>query len=269
MTATTPVNRADARARGAAADPGFAGLLVDLETRPGPLRSVLIHPAGGGLLPYLAVAAHLARRGPVSAIRAAGLLAGESPHDDIAAMADGYAALLAARPAPDLIFGWSMGGVLAWEVAERLAGADGDAAGPAVVMIDSPAEPPDPAAEDWFAARQTVLGHAATADPETNRLIERTVDAHLRAILRHRATPAAARRALLLACGTEPDVVTRLGDWPGRAPSLTIGRLPGEHFDVFTPRVLPALLARLDSFVDDLLADDTAFDDTASLEQTR
>jgi thioesterase domain-containing protein len=252
VTATARPRSVPAQPPNAAPDPGFAGLLLDLDNQPGRLRSVLIHPAGGGLLPYLAVASHLARRGPVRAIRAAGLIEGETPHDDIPAMADGYANLLAAGPTPNLIFGWSMGGVLAWEVAERLARTDRHGTGPAVFMVDSPAGPAEPET-DWAAAKQTILQHAAIADAGLRQLVIRTIDAHLRALARHSATPVAFRRALLLACGKEPDVASRLGDWPGRAPTLAIDRLPCEHFDVFTPQVLPMLLPRLDSFIDSLL----------------
>ncbi|GAB3836093.1 alpha/beta hydrolase family protein [Dactylosporangium cerinum] len=92
-----------------AAAPVSARLHVTLGGDAGPVRSVLLHPAGGGITPYLQLGLHLSRRGPVAAIRADGLMPGELPQHDVKAMVEAYAPLLAAPGRPDLLIGWSLG----------------------------------------------------------------------------------------------------------------------------------------------------------------
>jgi thioesterase domain-containing protein len=150
---------------------------------------VLLHPSGGSLGQYLGLVAHLTRhRGMVHGVRAAGLDAGELPEDSVDTMADRYLRLLRSLPAPpDLLIGWSLGGVLAWELACRLAR---EGRLPSVVMVDSFAEP-------WSAchtARDELLArilHRSPAPeaPEAGERAARTAAAHLTASAAHHATP--------------------------------------------------------------------------------
>jgi thioesterase domain-containing protein len=229
-------------------------LVVPMSTAPGPVHTVLLHPAGGGLTPYLAVAAHLAGRGPVTAVRASGLLPGEQPHDSVEAMVEAYLPLLAGlAQRPTLLVGWSLGGMLAWELAGRLADTGPV---PAVVAIDSRADArPVDAAGQADLVRE-VLAHSAAAGPAGGgpaaQRLAGTVAAHVRAVSRHSLAPHRAGPTLLLACGEE-DVTGRLGDWPALAGDrLRVERLPGGHFDVFSPAVVPLLLAHLDRFLQTL-----------------
>lgn len=237
---TAPVTKAAPGARSA------TRLTVCLSAAEGDLTSVLIHPAGGGVAPYLPVAAHLSRRGHVRAIRGSGVLPGESLGTEIAAMADDYAATLAAEPPwPTLLFGWSMGGMLAWEVAVRLA-QTGPA--PRVVLVDSRTGPDGVTAAELAEAAAQAARHAEDAIGHTDADIRAVIDAHVAAVAAHHVRTSLSSPVLLLACGTEP-VAERLGDWSALAPSLTVGRLPGGHFDVFSPEVLPVLLHSLDGFL--------------------
>jgi amino acid adenylation domain-containing protein len=105
----------------------------------------LFHPVGGSITAYAALADAWA--GPVRAMQSAGL-AGGGADADLTAMAVRYREeLLRRQPAgPHLLGGWSMGGVLAHEVARQLAELGHH---PLVFMVDSevPWEPA-PALED-------------------------------------------------------------------------------------------------------------------------
>jgi thioesterase domain-containing protein len=83
----------------------------------------LVHPAGGNVLCYAPLARCFAGERPVYGLEAGGADAGESVEDMGARYA---AAIRAAHPGgPYLVGGWSVGGVIAWEVARQLAEAGG------------------------------------------------------------------------------------------------------------------------------------------------
>ncbi|MFD4634013.1 alpha/beta fold hydrolase [Streptomyces sp. NPDC058284] len=114
-------------------------VLTPFGRQSGALNTVVFHPAGGGLGQYVTLLSRLARRGPVHGVRAMGLVPGEEPGRTVDAMVERYLGLIRDLPdRPNLLVGWSLGGLLAWEAGTRLA-AEGPA--PAVVMIDSFAEP--------------------------------------------------------------------------------------------------------------------------------
>ncbi len=82
----------------------------------------LVHPVGGGVMCYAELARRLGARRPVYALAASGLEPGEHPCADLHAMAARYAdAIEAVQPTgPYLLGGWSLGGVVAFEVARLL-----------------------------------------------------------------------------------------------------------------------------------------------------
>ncbi|MET0397618.1 MAG: alpha/beta fold hydrolase, partial [Longimicrobiaceae bacterium] len=116
---------------------GAMPLLVPI--RPGGSRTplFLVHPVGGSVMAYAVLARHLDAEQSVYGLRARGTEQGEKPNWTIEEMARDYLAeVRGARPSgPYRLGGWSMGGVIAFEMARQL-----EAAGETVerlVLIDS------------------------------------------------------------------------------------------------------------------------------------
>ena len=82
----------------------------------------LIHPAGGHVFPYVHLARCLGPDQPCYGLQARGLEDGQDPHTRIEDMAAYYIeALQTVQPTgPYLLGGWSMGGVVAFEMAQQL-----------------------------------------------------------------------------------------------------------------------------------------------------
>jgi len=78
---------------------------------------------GGDVFAYLDLARHLGPDQPFYGLRAAGLDGEREPRTRIEDMAAAYvAAIREAQPAgPYRIGGWSMGGVVAWEISPAVA----------------------------------------------------------------------------------------------------------------------------------------------------
>ena len=131
-----PVGEAVPAGDAAASDAESAGGLRWLSTgSPGGPHLHLVHGAGVGRLPYRALVEALPPHWRVSVSEDDG--SGEA---DLAAMADRYGrALLAGAGLPDVLGGWSMGGLLAHAMAVRLRRAGHRP--PPLLLLDAP--PPD------------------------------------------------------------------------------------------------------------------------------
>ncbi|MFE3602198.1 amino acid adenylation domain-containing protein [Streptomyces sp. NPDC059142] len=248
-------------ARGAAGVAGAARVTV-LREGSGRAPVVCLPPVGGDLLGYAGFATALGAGFPVLGTVAPGLDPGPGPRplDSVPELAAHCLASLRREgiDRPAALVGWSMGGVVAVEMAYRLRVAGG--APPPVVLIDSTVPGPefdvaDPLAEfgahlaagagltehvhdgKWsdaaallrWARLHGVLGEETELDRLRARL--EVFRAHLAALSRHRVTPHPGP-ALYLACRAE-----RAGErWaPWRAllgEGLTVREVPGDHHSV-------------------------------------
>jgi len=245
--------------------------------RPGGTRPplFLVHPVGGNVLCYAQLVRHLAAGRPVYGLQARGLDGGEEPPPTIAAMADDYiAALLAVAPhGPYLLGGWSMGGVVAFEMGRRLQ-ARGETVGP-LLLIDTPppgCEPPPDAAllaalaADLGVPREALAplapgGDGAAGagslppDLDVDHLLRlhRLYRAHHLAMGGYRPVPSALGAVLL--CPASGPRSAPLGGGTGWGPfavrGVSLEEVPGDHQTMLREPEVRVLAARLDRLLDE------------------
>jgi thioesterase domain-containing protein/acyl carrier protein len=123
---------------GGAARVAGSGPLVELSEGAGSTPLFIVHAIGGTVHPYAPLAACLADAFQVYGIQAAGLAEGTAPAASLAAMVASYLdAILATQPeGPYRVAGWSMGGLVAYEIARRLEELGKDVA--QLVLLDAP-----------------------------------------------------------------------------------------------------------------------------------
>jgi amino acid adenylation domain-containing protein len=99
-----------------------SSLLIELRSAGAGPPLVLVHPIGGGVLCYGALVRSLDGVGPVLGIQASGVEDDAEPETDVEQMASRYVNLVRARfpEGPYFLGGWSMGGVVAFEMARQL-----------------------------------------------------------------------------------------------------------------------------------------------------
>jgi amino acid adenylation domain-containing protein len=112
-------------------------VLVPLRTEGKQAPLFCIHPVGGSVLCYAALTPHLNPERPLYGFQSPGLTGLEPPLTQIEEMAERYIeALRAMQPnGPYHLAGWSLGGVIAFEMAQQLH-QQGDSVAP-LVLIDS------------------------------------------------------------------------------------------------------------------------------------
>lgn len=219
-------------------------------------RCVVLPGAGGGVQPYLRLASFLGRSHDVYAVAPLGLLAGETPQDDVPAMAGTVlGALDEAFVEPDLVFGWSMGGTLGWEVATALAGRDRR---PDLVLVDVwPFRRPSTPQDDGRVEAEIRRGLGPNAaGPVVDRVLA-VFRGQVAALARHEASTSYAGRVLLLVCTGDAGKpgyertgsVEALDRWRSLAPDLRVGELAAGHFEVFEPARHPALVTAVADFL--------------------
>ncbi|HEY8208013.1 MAG TPA: amino acid adenylation domain-containing protein [Myxococcaceae bacterium] len=239
----------------------IASPLVRLASRGARRPFVCVHPSGGNVVCYLDLSRRLGPEQPFYGLQSVGLDGEEEPLTCIEEMAARYVDVLRGSlpEGPSLLGGWSMGGVVAYEMARQLV-ASGRQVG-LVVLIDSAspalgrrtlglptAAEVDPAvAMDW-ARSEGLLAPEPAGEPETpwnGRAVE-VLAWNLRALQRYEPRPLDAKVLLLRA---RDGLIRKLGDpmlgWGGLARSLEAREVPGDHHSLLAPPAVEALAAEL------------------------
>ncbi|MGY4710009.1 amino acid adenylation domain-containing protein [Mycolicibacterium sp. CBM1] len=168
----------------------------------------LVHPIGGTVLCYADLASHLPADQPLYALQAAGIEPGTTATDSVPRMAADYLrAIRRIQPrGPYHIGGWSLGGLIAFEMARQLSEA-GDELG-SVLLLDTmtlragtPAEVPAEQLYSFFFA-ELLWGTAGSvttlpAIPSSVDSDEAALDYILAAAVEHGALPGVGSRPLL------------------------------------------------------------------------
>jgi thioesterase domain-containing protein/acyl carrier protein len=141
--------------------------LIRLQPNGTQLPLFLVHAADGEVLGYVGLAQLLGPHRPVYGLRAPGLSANQEPLTSVAEMAAHYiAAIQAIQPAgPYALGGWSLGGVVAFEMAQQLQAQGHQVA--FVALLDSFAQPPQTSLGDdvaLLAEFASLYGVAVTTD---------------------------------------------------------------------------------------------------------
>lgn len=233
------------------AAPAVPGRLIPIARRKARPACVMVPGAGGGLVPYLRLGAFLGEVYNVYAVRAAGLVPGEEPESSVPAMAASVlAALEPDGVVPEVVFGWSMGGTVAWEICATLAG-QGHA--PDLVMVDcTPFRRPSDPDSDGQVRKVIVDMLGPRPDAGTLERVTRTFAAHVEALDAFETRRRYEGRVLLLVCTGESDLTDRaaaLDRWHALAPQLRTGVIDADHFRVFDPEHLPQLTEQIGEFL--------------------
>ncbi|WP_199272921.1 alpha/beta fold hydrolase [Streptomyces broussonetiae] len=230
----------------AVAVPGRPIRLAGGEDRPGCL---ILPGAGGGLTPYVGLASVLGRSHSVDFVRPLGLMPGEEPETTVEEMAESVLGIVnRTATAPQLVVGWSLGALVAWEVCARLAE---DEHRPDLVIVDSLPLPrvPEPGEDEWIRDKM-VADLGPKADPQTVARMVRTFVAQAAALTDYATESSYPGRVLLLVCrpydkaGREAAVRR----WRELAPNLDLAHLDAGHHDVFEPAHLPQLTEAIHAF---------------------
>ena len=130
---------------------GMHSLLVPLQPNGKRTPLFMIHPPGGIVVCYQAMSRLMPNDQPLYGIRARGLFGNEDLPETLSAMANEYVdAIRSVQPSgPYLIGGWSLGGVIAFEVAQQLT-ATGDTV-EQLIMLDTtvPSEEDDESGREY------------------------------------------------------------------------------------------------------------------------
>ena len=218
-----------------------------------------VHPAGGGVLRYAGLARQLGAEQPFYALQARGVEGDHAPHTRIEDMAAHYiTAIRTIQPAgPYLLGGWSLGGIVAFEMA-RMLRAQGyqivllallDSLAPSVY---APGGVGDEAALRTAFLREArdrreVSGAHYSSVPSGEPHLFDVFKTHIEALLHYTPQPYDGR-IVLLRSSDERDLWHRdptLGWGSLSTKPLDIYAVPGDHVTMLEPPHLKTLAAQL------------------------
>ncbi|RKG86206.1 condensation domain-containing protein, partial [Corallococcus terminator] len=215
-----------------------------------------VHPAGGNVLAYAELAKQLGPDQPFHGLQSQGLDGTRPPLDTVEAMAALYVdALRAVQPkGPYRLGGWSMGGVVAYEMARQL-----QARGEAVellALID-----PSPAKDDrvpfdvgdasqvasLFELDRGQLAAPEAEGPQGHTLLQ-VFTHNLRALKHYRPGPFQGRVLLLQASEAPTSEGPRDEGWDALITGALVREtLPGNHYTLLRTPNVQALAKRLET----------------------
>ncbi|BCL17542.1 thioesterase domain-containing protein [Micromonospora sagamiensis] len=226
-----------------------------------------VHPASGSVYCYSGLAGLVGSRQPVFGLEAPGLEGDRPPVGSVAELVEAHLAALppTAAATPVNLLGWSLGGVVAFELAHRLRAAG--ARVNALIMVDSPVprafqRPPEADILRRFLMETT--GGDAVSDEQVTEL-SRTLAApapagddddalelavlrsryavfraNTEALIGHRLTGRYPGAVQLVRADRSPADRMRWTDW---AEEVTTHVLPGDHMSIWAGESLTRLAA--------------------------
>jgi thioesterase domain-containing protein/glycosyltransferase involved in cell wall biosynthesis len=241
------------RRQGLIEDAGSPLVAIDPDGSRRPL--FLVHPAAGTVDCYVALARHLDPEQPLYAFQAAGVGGRGEPCDRVETMAARYVEALRKRQphGPYLLGGWSLGAIVAFEMAKQLRESGEEIALLALLDSHPPLAPgeagQDPEDDDVLLARwASELGVMdaegllqrlrelrllpATAGPDNLRHGLRVYRAHRRAVLSYRPTDPYPGRLTLFHAG--PVAEDDLGWGRLSTEPVAVRPVPGGHYEMLS-----------------------------------
>jgi surfactin family lipopeptide synthetase A len=229
-----------AAAMGHAAEGPRLGYMVPL--RPGGAKPplFLIHAVGGSAHSYRELTRHLAPDQPVHALQAAAF-AGQPGGASVEEMASRYLAEIRAvrRRGPYRIGGWSMGGLVAWEIARQLRGSADEAdrlilidthCSPAIAMVGKGADE-DAIVQAAFTQHLERSGLRADLQDDLPEDVRRAYRDNFLATLRYQPAPSAQRILLIRAAADDRRV--DVAQWKRlTGDRVEIQDVPTDHWGV-------------------------------------
>ena len=144
--------------------PAISETLVELQPGDSTQPLFLVHPVGGNVFCYTHLVHHLGSSRTIYAFQAQGLDGESVPHEHIETMATQYLeAMLKAKPeGPYFLGGWSMGGAVAFEMAQQLRKRDERVA--VLALLDSFAPASERSTDDLTVLKNFALDLGVAVD---------------------------------------------------------------------------------------------------------
>jgi amino acid adenylation domain-containing protein len=226
--------------------------LVQLKAGEGTAPLFFVHGLGGNVVDLFPVARSMAWPGEVIGVQARGLSRQEPAHASVQAMADEYVREIRARQpqGPYHVCGYSFGGLVAFEIARRLARSGADVG--LVGLFDTTTHAASWPIHVWLAflrRRAVQIGRAVLGRPEPGRTgpslwtlmkaapagVLKVAASALMASARYRPVYYPGTLTLFTPEERDPALPSPAAVWRRHAAQVQVVGLPGGHFSMLTP----------------------------------